>query len=80
MNKAKGIKRKVVEQDITHNHYYQCLFNKQIFNTKMRKIESKEHRLSTVEITKTVLQPLDDKRVLCDNGIDSLALWTLQII
>ena len=72
-NKAKGIKKSVVKRDISHKFYRDCLFNKKIFDATMNKIQSKNHFLSTIQQTKTALQPMDDKRVLCDDGINSLA-------
>ena len=72
-NKAKGIKKSVVKRDICHKFYRDCLLNKTIFEATMNKIQSKNHLLSTIQQTKTALQPIDDKRWLCEDGINSLA-------
>ena len=49
-----------------------CLFKKKVYNATVRRIQSKDHQLSTVETVKQVFQPLDDKRFYLDNGINSI--------
>ena len=51
------------------NKFEDVLFNKKIIRDKMRRIQSKKHRLGTYEIAKISLSCFDDKRyVLYDGG------------
>ena len=49
------------------------LFNKKVLRQKMRRIQSKKHKLGTYEINKISLSCFDDKRFVLDNGIHSHA-------
>jgi len=74
---AKGIARETVKRDITHENYKRALFGSTqdmrqscTFNT----IRSKKHILHTLKINKVGLCSFDDKRVVLENNIDTLAL------
>ena len=71
-NTAKGVQTAVIRKCINHDHYRDCLFKKKVYNATVRRIQSKDHQLSTVETVKQVFQPLDDKRFYLDNGINSI--------
>ena len=45
------------------------LFNEKIIRHKMKRIQSKKHKLGTYEIDKISLSCFDDKRYMLDNGI-----------
>ena len=45
------------------------LFNKKIIRHKMKRIQSKKHKLGTYEIDKISLSCFDDKRYVLDDGI-----------
>ena len=45
------------------------LFNKKIIRHKMKRIQSKKHKLGTYEIDKIFLPCFDDKRYVLDDGI-----------
>ena len=49
-----------------------CL-TKEVIGHKMRRIQSKKHKMGTYEINKVSLLCLDDKRFLLNNGIHTLA-------
>ena len=51
------------------------LFNEKIMRHKMRRIQSKKHKLRTYEIDKTSLPCFDDKRYVLDNGIRTVAYF-----
>ena len=53
------------------------LFNltKQIIRQKMKRIQSKKHKLGTCEIDKISLSCFDDKRYVLDDGICMLAYF-----
>ena len=55
------------------NEFKDTLFNKKIIRYKMRRIQSKKHKMGTYEINKVSLLCLDDKRFLLNNGIHTLA-------
>ena len=44
------------------NEFIDTLFNKKIIRHKMRRIQSKNHKLGTYEISKISLSYFDDKR------------------
>ena len=45
------------------------LFNEKIIRHKMKRIQSKKHKLGTYEIDKISLSCFDDKRYVLDDGI-----------
>ena len=49
------------------------LFNEKIIRHKMKRTQSKKHKLGTYEIDKISLQCFDDKRYVLDGGIYMLA-------
>ena len=51
------------------------LFNKKIIRHKMKRIESKKHKLGTCEIDKISLSCFDDKRYVLDDGIYTLSYF-----
>ena len=51
------------------------LFNEKIIRHKMKRIQSKKHKLGTYEIDKISLSCFDEKRYLLDNGIYTLAYF-----
>ena len=70
---AKGVKKNVIQKDISHSNYLDCLQNNQIMRHKMRTIRSDRHVISSYQINKTSLSCYDDKRYILDDGITSLA-------
>ena len=51
------------------------LFNEKSIRHKMKRIQSKKHKLGTYEIDKISLSYFDDKRYVLDNGIRTLAYF-----
>ena len=51
------------------------LFNKKIIRHKMKRIQSKNHKLGTYEIDKISLSCFDDKRYVLDDGIYTLSYF-----
>ena len=51
------------------------LFNKKIIRHKMKRIQSKKHKLGTYEIDKISLSCFDDKRYVLDDGIYTLSYF-----
>ena len=51
------------------------LFNEKLIRHKMKRIQSKKHKLGTYEINKISLSCFDDKRYVLDDGICTLACF-----
>ena len=51
------------------------LFNKKIIRHKMKRIQSKKHKLGTYETDKISLSCFDDKRYVLDGGIYTLSYF-----
>ena len=51
------------------------LFNKKIIRHKMKRIQSKKHKLGTYEIDKISLSCFDNKRYVLDDGIHTLSYF-----
>ena len=57
------------------NAFKDTLFNKKIIRHKMRRIQSKKHKMRTYKINKISLFVFDDKRFVLNNGIHTLAYF-----
>ena len=51
------------------------LFNKNVIRHKMKRIQSKKHKLGTYEINKISLSCFGDKRYVLDDGIYTLSYF-----
>ena len=60
---------------IESNKFKDALFNKKIIRHKMKRIQSKKHKLGTYEIDKISLSCFDDKRYVLDDGIYTLSYF-----
>ena len=70
---AKGIKKNVIKNNITHDNYRDTLSNSEQMHHKMKTIRSENHQLSSYEINKVSLSCFDDKRYILEDGKTSLA-------
>ena len=57
------------------NEFKDTLFNKKVVRHKMKRIQSKKHKIGTYEIKKILLPCLDDKRFVLDEGIHTLGYF-----
>ena len=57
------------------NEFKDVLFGKKIIRHKMKRIQSKKHKLGTYEIDKIFLSCFGDKRCVLDDGIHTLAYF-----
>ena len=57
------------------NKFKDVLFNKKNIRHKMRRIQSKNHKLGTYEIAKISLSCFDDKRYVLDDGVYTLSYF-----
>ena len=69
-NTAKG-----VNTSTEFNEFKDVLFNKKIIRHKMRRIQAKNHKIGTYQIDKILLSCFDDKRLILDDGIHTLAYF-----
>ena len=72
--KAKGVNKNVVK-NIRHREYIDVLFNKKMIKHKIKRIQSKLHKIGTYDVCKISLSCFDDKRYILDDGINSLAFF-----
>ena len=71
--KCKGVKKSVVKKTITHGNYKETLFSRKEQYRKINVIRSHLHDVFTEEINKVALSVNDDKRIIMDDGIHTLA-------
>ena len=71
--KCKGVKRTVVKKTITHDDYRDCLFSKTEQSRRMNVIRSYKHEVYTEVVNKVALSGDDDKRVVQDDSVHTLA-------
>ncbi|XP_052209209.1 uncharacterized protein LOC127812725 [Diospyros lotus] len=70
--RAKGTQRCVVEGDLNREMYWTCLTKNFFYETTLRRLTSKDHKIRGIEQEKLSLSAFDDKRFYLDN-INSLA-------
>ena len=71
--KCEGVKKYVVKNHITHEDYKKCLITKISQLRTMNTIRSRQHNVGSEQINKTALSADDDKRVILEDGIHTLA-------
>ena len=74
VKKTKEVNKNVVENK-RHKEFVDVLFNKKIMRHKMKRIQSKLHRIGTYDVCKCFLSCFDDKRYILDNSINILAYF-----
>jgi hypothetical protein len=72
LKKARGVKKKVVKQQIRHQQYKESLFEKKVFHHGMNSLRSKGHKIYKLHINKVSLSPMDTKRWIAEDGIHTL--------
>ena len=73
IRKAKGVKKNVIEKEITHKHYKKALFGKKQFMHKMKILRSEGHEMYGMCMNKISISPFDTKCWIADDGIQTLA-------
>ena len=71
--RCKGVKKAVVKRSINFEDYKTCLFTGNPQTRTMNVIRSHGHELFTEEVNKIALSANDDKRVILEDGIHTLA-------
>ena len=73
VRKAKGVKKCVIEKEITHEHYKEALFERKQFLHKMKILRSEGHEMYGMCMNKISISPFDTKRWIADGGIHTAA-------
>ena len=73
IKKAKGVKKNVIEREITHEHYKEALFGRKEYMHKMKILRSEGHEMYGMCMNKKSISPFDTKRWIADDGIHTLA-------
>ena len=69
---AKGVSRAVIDKQLKHDAYRDCLFQQTSMNHEMNFIRSHCHQLYSFIVNKTSLSPYDDKRYVSEDGFHTL--------
>ena len=72
--KAKGVKKNVIKKSSTFEDYKKCLYTEDELMKEMNIIRSQNHDLYSITVNKVALSANDDKRLICSNKINTLAL------
>ena len=73
LKKYKGVKKNVVNKEITLNDYKNCLFSVRQQLRRMNMIRSHHHEVFTEQVKKIALSADDDKRIILPDRIHTLA-------
>ena len=72
--KCKGIRKYIIKKEITIDDYEKCLFSGKSQHRMMNVIRSRQHDVGSERINKTALSADDDKRIILEDGIHTLAI------
>ena len=72
--KAKGVKKNVVKKSLAFEDYKKMSFSEEGVMKEMNIIRSQNHEIFSMTVNKVALSANDDKRWICPNKIDTLAL------
>ena len=72
--KAKGVKKNVIKTSLLVEVYRKCLFTEEEVMREMNTMRIKNHEIFSMTVNKVALSANDNKRVICKNKIDTLAL------
>lgn len=74
IKKCKGVKKYVVEKEITFEDYKKCLDYGGSQRKPMNVCKSRKHEIYTEEVNKVALSSNDDKRIISKDGNQTLAI------
>jgi len=77
---AKGVKRSHAQKYVKHDQYKSCLVNESQTWETFHLLQSKNHEIKTVQVTKSALSCYDDKRFLLPLTTDTLAYGHRDIV
>ena len=73
VRKCKGVKKSVVKKKLDFEDYVKCLFSGEKEMRSMKIIRSEKHDIYSKEVNKIALSNEDDKRIVLDDKIHTLA-------
>ena len=77
---AKGIKKDVIKNNLSHDNYKKVLLSEEQIHHSMKTIRSMKHQLASYKLNKISLSCFDDKRYIHENGITSFAYGHYKIL
>lgn len=72
--RAKGVKKCIISKKITFQDFKNCVNRNCVYVNKQSTIKSHLHKIFTINTNKRMLDGNDDKRVILDDGIHTLAI------
>ena len=72
--KAKGLKKSMKNKSLRHENFLKCLRTGESQTRKQCLFRSRDHHIFTENMVKVALSANDDKRIVLENGIDTLSL------
>ena len=72
--KAKGVKKNVIKKSLSFEDYKKCLLSEDELMKERNIIRSENHNIYSMTVNKVALSANDDKRLICSNKINTLAL------
>ena len=72
--KAKGLKKSMKNKSLRHENFLKCLKTGESQTRKQCLFRSRDHHIFTENMVKVALSANDDKRIVLENGIDTLSL------
>ena len=69
---AKGLNKCVLKNNVDHFHYKNEIKLDKNYLCQMRRIQSKNHQLRTLELNKLIFTCFDDKRFICEDGTTTI--------
>ena len=77
---AKGLAKPMIKKSLRHENFLKCLKTGENQKRKQCLFRSRDHHIFTENMTKIALSCDDDKRIVLENGIDTLAIghWRLN--
>lgn len=70
---AKGVTKAVIKNKIKHEDYRECASKQEDKHCEMAIIKSNKHDVYTEIVNKKALSHVDNKRILCEDRIHTLA-------
>jgi len=72
--RCKGVKRTVVEKEISRDNYHDTLTKRTDYSISQNSIRSYKHTVYSETTIKTALNCCDDKMYICDNNINCFSI------
>ena len=80
LKKCKGVKKAVVKKGSSIDDYKTCLFEEKPKTISFNTLRSRKHEITTETITKIALDQNDDKRVVCEDLVNTLVIGHFKTI